>query len=548
MRNRPFFQRFPRSSTFLLLSGVLLLILAACGGNGAHSNAGGNSALASRQVLTFPNVGTTDIAVMDPAQGPDSNSAIVASMVYSGLVRFDKNLNVVPDQATWTISPDRKTYTFTLKQGITFSDGTPVTAQTYVYTFERALTPALQSPIATLFLGNIVGATDLNAGKTRALNGVKALNDTTLQITLVKPTEYFLQVMASSVSFALNPHLIGQYGQTGWTNHVEGTGIGTGPFMIKQWIHNARMTLVPNPRYYGKKTKISEVDMLFVNNLSTAFRSYEARQYDFDWNIAPSDLKSARSLAGYTNQSLLETDMLFFDNTKAPFNKSAVRQAFAYAINKGVLAKSIFNNSVVAAPTIIPPGMPGYQPGFAGLPFDPQKARSLLQSVYPDVSTIPEVTFTYPSSQVSPQLAQALQQMWQTALGVQVHLQPMDLGAYNTATSVRKVPFGFTQWGADFPDPYDWLALNLLSTAPNNNGSWNNPQFDQTISQAEASSGQQRIALYNKAEQIAITDVGWLPVDHQTMSAVIPSYVHGVSLSNVGLYFGDWSDVYLLQH
>ena len=546
MRNQSFlryFRLFSPAALFL----CVLLVLAACGG-GSPPTSSRSSTPAAKQVLTFPNVGTSDISVLDPAQGPDSNSAIAVGMIYSGLVRFDKDLNVVPDQATWTISADRKTYTFTLKPGITFSDGSPVTAQTYVYTLTRALTSSIQSPIATLFLGNIAGATELNAGKTTTLSGVKALNDTTLQITLTKPTEYFLQVMASSVSFALNSQVIGQYGQKDWPNHVAGAGVGTGPFMVKEWDRQSKMILVPNPHYYGNKTKLTEVDMVFVNDLSTAFKSYEAHQFDFDWNISPPDLPVARKLAGYADQSLLETDMLFFDNTKPPFNNAAIRQAFAYAINKPLLAKAIFNNSVVAAPTIIPPGMPGYQPNYPCLSFNTAKAKSLFQSVYPDVSKVPDITFTYPSSQVSSSLAQALQQMWQTALGVQVHLQSMDLTAYNNATAVHQIAFGFTQWGADFPDPYDWLALNLLSTAPNNNGQWHNPQFDQAIAQAENTSGQQRIALYNQAEQIAITDVGWLPLDHQTMSTIIPSYVHGVSLSNTGLYFGDWSDVYLLQH
>ncbi|MGH2506230.1 MAG: peptide ABC transporter substrate-binding protein, partial [Ktedonobacteraceae bacterium] len=134
------------------------------------------------------------------------------------------------------------------------------------------------------------------------------------------------------------------------------------------------------------------------------------------------------------------------------------------------------------------------------------------------------------------------------ALGIQVKLQPVELSAYNSATNAHQIQFGFTQWGADFPDPYDWLALNLLSTANNNNGHWDNPQFDATITQAESTSGQARIALYNKAEQIAVADVGWLPIDHQTLSAIIPAYVHGVTLNNTGLYFGDWSNVYILQH
>lgn len=545
MRNQPSYLRSRFLSTLIVFFSVCLLLLSACGNGSSPTK---SSALASKQILTLPNVGTRDIAVMDPAQGPDSNSALAMGMLYSGLVRFDKNLNVIPDQATWTISDDRKAYTFTLKPGVAFSDGTPVTASAYVYTFTRALLPAIESPIATLFLGNIVGADALNSGKSKTLTGVKAINDTTLQVMLTRPTEYFLQVLASPVSYVLNEKLVAQYGQSDWINHVVGNGAGTGPFQLKEWISATKMVLVPNPHYYGAKTRLSEVDMVFVESPGTAFKSYQAHQFDLTWNIASADLVAARGMPGYSSQSLLETDMLFFDNRKPPFNNVAVRQAFAYAINKPALAKTVFSNAVVAAPTILPPGMPGYQPNNPGLAFDPSKAKTLFQSAYPAGSDVPAITFSYPESQVSSGLAEALQQMWQTALNVQVNLAPTELGAYNNATARHAIQFGFTQWGADFPDPYDWLTLNLLSTAPNNNGEWKNAQFDATIARAENTSGQQRLDLYKQAEQIALDDVGWLPIDHQAMSAIIPSYVHGVLLSNTGLYFGDWSDVYLFQH
>jgi len=152
MHNQFSTRRINRFPTALLLLSFLLIILAACGESTTNTpTTNGTPSLASNQVLTFPNVGTRDIGVLDPAQGPDSNSALAVSMIYTGLVKFDKNLNVVPDQATWVISPDNKVYTFTLKQGITFSDGTPVTAQSYVYTLTRALLPEVKSPIATFF-------------------------------------------------------------------------------------------------------------------------------------------------------------------------------------------------------------------------------------------------------------------------------------------------------------------------------------------------------------------------------------------------------------
>jgi len=538
--------RFP---TIIPLLSSLLIILAACGGaTSSTPTASGTPTLATSQVLTFPNVGTRDIGVLDPALGPDSNSALAVGMIYTGLVKFDKNLNVVPDQATWVISPDNKVYTFTLKQGITFSDGTPVTAQSYVYTLTRALLPEVKSPIASFFLGPILGSDEVNNGKTKTLAGVKAIDNNTLQITLKQPTAYFLQIMANSIAFPLNQTVINQYGQTDWVNHAAGNAIGTGPFMVKEWDHNTKMVFVPNPHWYGAKTKLTEVDMLFVNDQSTAFKAYQAGQYNFVWNIMPQDLASAKGMTGFVSESLLQTDLLFFSNKMAPFNNAAVRQAFAYATDKEELATAIFKDSAIPAPTIIPPGMPGYQPNYQGLVYDKSKALAALQSAYPDVSKVPPITFSYPSSQVTGSEAAALQQMWQTALGIQVKLLPVELNAYNTETANHQVQFGFTQWSADFPDPYDWLTLNLYSTASNNSGDWNNPQFDQLVTQAEQMTGDARIQLYNQAEQIAISDVGWLPLDHESLAAIIPPWVQGVSLNNTGLYFGDWSNVYLEQH
>lgn len=539
-----------------LLKGIFLLcalitLLTACGGGGssvATPSSNKASSLAASQVLRLPNVGTPNIGVLDPAQGPDGNSGLADNMIYSGLVRNDKDLNVIPDQATWQVSQDGKTYTFTLKPGIAFSDGTPVTAQTYVYTWTRALLPSVASPIASFFEAAIVGSDAVSNGSAKTLSGVKAIDDHTLRVTLKQQTPYFLEELTNTLFFPLNEKLIKQYGDKNWTQYAAGNGVGTGPFMIKEWDVNVKMVLVPNPHYYGNKTKLTEVDMAFVNDPSTAFKAYRANQYDLMWNLTPGDQVTAKTMPGFILTPLLQTDLLFFDNTTQPFNNSAVRQAFAYAIDKSALVHAIFKDAVAVAPTIIPPGMPGYQSDYTGLSYDPNKAKALLQSVYPDITKVPPITFSYPSSQVTAGEAAALQQMWQNALGVQVKLNSVELTAYNDETAKHQIQFGFTQWSADFPDPYDWLYLNLFSTAPNNNGEWHNVQFDQFVKQAETQTGDARIKIYNQAEQVAISDVGWLPLDHQAMAAIIPSWVHGVTLNGNGLFFDDWSNVYLMQH
>jgi len=305
------------------------------------------------------------------------------------------------------------------------------------------------------------------------------------------------------------------------------------------------MVLIPNPHYYGAKTKLTEVDMHFVKDPSTAFKAYRAGQYDFTWNLTTQDQEVAKSLPGFTRRPILQSDLLFFNNKMAPFDKAAVRQAIAAAIDKKTLATAVFKDTVTPASTIVPPGEPGAQPEYPGIPFDKAKAKSLLQSAYPDVTKVPPITFSYPSSQLPQEEAAALQQMWQTALGIQIKLNPMELTAYNDETSKHTIQFGFTQWSVYFPDPYEWLNLSLLSNSPNNNGFWNNPEFDKTVAQAEQSSGDPRLALYAKAERIAVDNVGWLPLDHQSQAAVISPKVHGLVLNSQGLYFGDWSNIYM---
>jgi len=539
---------------------AMLLILAACGnGNGGNGGGGGTTSIATRiprlaakQILTFPNVGIDDSNPPDPALVSDQDTGLVVNMIYSGLVTSDINLNVIPDQATWDISADNRSYTFHLKPNIAFSDGTPVTAQTYVYTLTRALLPEVQSSQAVLYEGVIVGADNVMKGKTKTLQGVKAIDNLTLRITLSRPTPYFLQMLTNAIFFPLNKQIIDEYGQADWANHVAGSGVGTGPFMIQEWDRSVKMIFVPNPHYYGNKTRLTKVNMIFANDATTALTTYRAGQYDFVWNIATADQVAAKGLPGFVRSPQLQTDALFFDNTKPPFDKPAVRQAFAYATDKVTLAHTVFFDSVIPAPTIIPPGIPGYPQNNAAttaMPYDKNAAKSLLESVYPDLTTVPPITFSYSSSEVSPQEASALQGMWQDALGIPVTLHSVETTAYNDELNKHLVQFGFISWNADFPDPYDCLTLNLFSTAANNYGEWNNPDFDHAVTQAEqAPSNDMRMLLYSQAEQIAIQDVGWLPLDHQTLAAIFPSWVQGVSVNANDLYFGDWSKVYLLQH
>ncbi|MBE3559152.1 MAG: peptide ABC transporter substrate-binding protein [Ktedonobacteraceae bacterium] len=540
--------RSRRCIALVLAFCAVLFILSGCGEEDSPPAASSTPALAARQTLTFPNVGTTDLATLDPARDLDTNSRIAVTMLYSGLVRTDSNLNVIPDQAAWKISADGKVYTFHIRPDVKFADGTPLTAQSYVSSWTRALRLPGSNHVLQ-FAQIIAGARDVSTGKAKTLTGVKALNSHTLQVTLTHPAPYFLTALTNPFFFPVNQKMIDHYGPKSWMEHVEGNGLGTGPFMVQRWERNVKMVFVPNPYYYGNRTRLTEVTMTFVNDAATAFKTYRARQGgDFIWGLQSADQAVAKGLSGFIRVPLLQTNALFFDTTTPPFDNAAVRQAFAYATDRSELAHAIFKDTVLPTTTILPPGMPGYQPGYSGLPFDKKKAASLLQSVYPSPSAIPSITFSYPVSEMTGDEAWMLQEMWRTTLGIQVNMRPVEDTAYKDELQRHLIQFGLVAWQADFPDPYDCLAVNLFSHVSANNGRWSNASFDQAIEQAESLNGEARLMLYGKAERIAVEDAAWLPLLHETMAAVIPPWIHGVTVNGNGLYFGDWSDVYILAH
>jgi oligopeptide transport system substrate-binding protein len=539
-------QRKYRSVFFSFFMLFLATLFVGCGviRNGSIANATPTSA--SSQVLTFPDVGVTDITSLDPALGSDMNTSIIVNMLYSGLVRLDNDARVVSDQATWKISLDGKVYTFMLKPGITFSDGSPVTAESYVYTWTRALAAKRGASFALSLEQPIVGATALYNGDAHTVSGLNALDAHTLQVTLNAPTPYFLTSLTNPLFFPLNQLVINQYGDQNWTRHIVNAGIGTGPFKVETWQHNINIKLIPNSHYYGARTPLQMVNIYFAADPQTV--SYSAGQYDFTWITSPEDQVAQKNAQGFMQTSLWQTAMLFFDTSTPPFDQVAVRQAFAQAIDKKALLHSAFNDAFLPAATILPAGIPGHQADYPGLEYDPQNARALLSSFYPDTSNMPPITFSYPVSLLSKSVAISLQQMWQSVLGLQVDLNPMEPDAYQQETDSHQIQFGFKLWTADFPDPYNALAVNLLSSSPENEGQWHNSQFDALVTQAELQTGSSRIALYNQAEQLAISDVGVLPLYHPTFAAIIPSWLQGVSLNGNGLYFGDWSTVSILAH
>ncbi|GCE16425.1 peptide ABC transporter substrate-binding protein [Dictyobacter kobayashii] len=543
----PFPYRHARrlSATLVFICAAVLLLAACGGGSGTMLLTNGKPTLAPGQNLTIPLVGITDVPSLNPTDEQNANTKILMNMLYSGLVRTDKNLQVVPDQATWTISADQKQYTFHLNQPIMFGDGTPVTAQTYVDSWTYAARPSNQSPLVASLMYAIVGARDVHEGHTKTLAGIKAIDDQTIEVTLTKPAPYFLAALTNPLFVPINQKVVHSYSRNAWSIPATEQGIGTGPFIVKDITHDVDMTLVPNPHYYGKGLIIKQVTVYFENDPRVAYTANRAGHYDLVWDLAQQDQLPAVKLAGFERPELLQTDALFFDTTSAPFDSVAVRQAFARSLDKQSFAQVAMQNSVAPANTLLPPAMPGYQAQASS--FSPAKAQEQWKTAAKDGSLPSTVTFTYPYSQVSPTMAQSLQSMWQKALGIQVNLRPLEDMAYQQALASHSIQFGFISWTAEVADPYFFMK-KFLSDSQQNVSQWHNPAYDQLIARADSSSTDQRLALYHEAEQQILSDAVIIPLDHQRLAGLIPDWLQGVSLNAEGLYFGDWSNIAILNH
>ena len=447
----------------LLVLGLLSIIPAGCGSSYIDI-------FPAKQALDYPLIGTSDISTLDPALVPDAAWTQAIELVYSGLVSLDpRTLSVIPDIATgWDVSNDGRTYAFHLRHGVKFSNGDPVDASTFAYSIDRALDPATGSTLALRYLGHIVGAADRHAGKSPTLigTGLLVVDPLTLQIDLDAPISFFLQALTASPSWAVDKKVAQQYSATA----VDGQVVGTGPFMLKSWQHGVDLTFDQNPNWYGKKLTLTEVRLSLFPDTSTAFNHFEGKEIDVDPSVDSEDYPTAQAMK---HQPVLQGPALTIrylapNSAQAPFDNLAVRQAFAEAVDREMLAHQVLQDSVTPSGHIVPQGMPGYFAGLQGLPFNPQEARAKLISVYPDVRAMPSVTLEYAKGADDEKVAAKLQQDFLTYLGVSIKLDAVDATQFQADVSTHQVQFALLSWTAEYADPQVWLSLQVAKRAPDN--------------------------------------------------------------------------------
>ena len=473
-------------------------------------------------------------STLDPAIVRDSTTHLYVSSLFSGLVRMATDLSVNPDLAErWEVDEAGVVYTFTLREGIAFQDGRPITAADFKYSIERATEPELHSDTAPLYLGDIVGVRSKLAGEATEVSGYEVIDERTIRITIDSPKDYFLSKLSYPTAAVVDRRQVEELGEEWWQSEEINS---SGPYKLLRW-QNGEVIILQRFDDYHRPVELEYLisplaalpganwlDMYLTNAWDGTFvgaRSLDVVKAD---PVVSADLVEFNQLTSY---------FVVLDGTQPPFDDPNVRRAFSMALDREKLIEEVYEGTMQLANGLLPPGIPGYSESLRGIPFDPDSARQLLaESRYAD--NFPEIFYTTVDVRGGPPASvQFMIDAWKEELGIEVQpaLHERDDYYYKLAEIAQHLStYG---WVADYPDPENFLDLLLHSEA--HESRYDNPKFDSLVEAARVElDPEARLELFREAEQLLIDDAGIIPLFHVKDFVLVRPHVTGFSISPVG--------------
>jgi len=467
---------------------------------------------------------------LDPAvaRGDDALEYIVE--IFSGLVCFNPELELIPDIAErWEKSSDGIAYTFYLLRDVKFHNGKKVTASDFKYSMERVCDPTTGSQTAETYLGDIVGVKEKLSGRANEISGIKVIDDYTLQITIDAPKEYFLSKLAYPTAFVVDKANV-ESGKNWWKDPN-----GTGPFKLKEWKENRLITLERNAQYYLDPAKISRVVYHLWGGIPMML--YESDEIDVT-DVYVTDIERVLDPSNPLNRELYITpgfslSYIGFNSSKPPFDNTKVRQAFCLAVDKDKIIDLVLKGMVRRADGILPPGMPGYNENLQGLSYNPELAKQkIAESKYPDLSALTPLILTSMGLGTASPIEAALVDMWRDNLGVEVEIRQLEIDKYFYVLMEEKDELFTSGWGADYPDPQNFLDILFHSGTEDNIGEYSNPAVDELLEEARVETDyDKRMNLYRQAEQFIVDDAACLPLAFDISYTLVKPYVKNLPLT-----------------
>ena len=475
---------------------------AANSGNGEATD-GGSLILLFRDPPTF-----------DPHLAEDSISGLFVNEIFGGLVTIEPfNFSVVPDLAeSWEVSEDGTVYTFYLHPDAKFHDGKPVTAQDVKWSLERVTNPEVQSPVADTYLNDIVGVEEKLNSQATDIEGVRVIDDRTVEITIDAPKAYFLAKLTYPTAFVLDRSNV--EGNDDWIRSPNGTG----PFKLAEYTVGETIRLARNEYYHLGPPHLDEVEMILSGGSSLILYENDETHVsgvglaDVERILDPS---SPLNPQVHTYPASFSTSYIGLNVNEPPLDDPKFRKALNLAVDRETIAEVVYEGAVRPGKTILPPRFPAYNPNLDPYPYDPEAARQLLaESKYgDDLENLPRLTLSISGSlgAAVPLGLEVMLQSWEQELGLQVEIQQTEWATFLQDVNDKRYQMFRLAWGADYPDPQNFLDILFHSHSQGNNTNYNSPEVDALLEQArvERDPGA-RVELYQQIEQMILEDAPWV--------------------------------------
>jgi oligopeptide transport system substrate-binding protein len=521
------------SAVLLVLAGMSLL--AGCGKtkNTTADEPGGAPA---GQILRVGNGSEPQDLDPQAITGVPEHKLVMA--LFEGLATEDpKDLHPIPGLArSWDISPDGKVYTFHLRPGVKWSNGDPILASEMVESYQRILSPAYGSEYAYLVYNFVVGAKDYYEKRITDFSqvGFKALDEQTLQVTLLNPTPYLVKIIASHYAWTPVPvKVIKRFGaldqkSTSWTR--AGNHVGSGAFRLKEWAPHQRIIVERNPNYWdAANVKLDQIWFYPTEDISADERMFRAGQVDMTYELPNAKIEFYRK----EHPEALHIDpylgVYFYrcNVARPPLNDKRVRQALALAIDREAIVEHVTHGGQQPAYAVSYPGTAGYTPRARIHGTIADAKRLLAEAGYPDGKGMPTIELMYNTSENHRAIAEAIQQMWRKNLGVNIELSNQEWKVYLDAQHSTNFTMQRGGWIADYLDPHVFLEIWETGSG-NNDTNWGSPEYDRLLHAAlAAKSESERYEIYQKMDAILVDELPVIPIYYYTNPRAVSPKVKG---------------------
>ncbi|HID8899954.1 TPA: ABC transporter substrate-binding protein [Enterobacter hormaechei] len=540
----------PKTRTHFTLSLLTAGILCTSTATWA-ANVPAGTQLADKQELVRNN--GSEPASLDPHKVESDVEFNIISDLFDGLVSVSPAGEIQPRLAEKWENKDNTVWTFHLRPGITWSDGTPITAEDIVWSWQRLVDPKTASPYAS-YPGSmrIVNGADIAEGKKAPESlGVKAINDTTLEVTLTQPNAAFLAMLAHPSLVPIDKVLVGRFGDK-WTKPEH--FVSSGAYKLSQWVVNERIVAVRNPKYWDNEhTVINKVTYLPISSEAADVNRYKAGEIDIVYTVPINQFAQLKKTLGseLDVSPQLATYYYQFNTTRPPFNDARVRKALNLALDKDIIAGKVLGQGQRPAWLISQTDIGGVKlqnPDYASWPMDQRiaEAKKLLAEAGFNDSHPLSFNLLYNTSESHQRIAIAASSMWKKNLGVEAKLQNQEWKTMLDTMHTHNFDAVRYAWIADYDDAATFL--NTFRTGDSQNTTqYSNPDYDRALANAAKSkTAEERGKFYQQAEDLLGRDVPAIPVYHYVRTHLVKPWVGGFTPDKLGYYYT--KDMYIKKH